>query len=92
MSGRAKDSPLQDRSHFMTPAEVAGVLRVDRKTATRWGLKNQLDCIRLPGQRGDRRFFRAEVNVLLAGGSREDARRAAEKARAELGLPPRTEP
>jgi excisionase family DNA binding protein len=49
---------------LMTPAEVAAVFRVDRKTVTRWAKAGKLSSIRTPG--GHRRFREAEVRGYLA--------------------------
>jgi excisionase family DNA binding protein len=57
------DSPL------LTPAEVAAAFRVDVKTVTRWAVAGRLRAVRTPGVKGPghRRYYRAEVEALLAG-------------------------
>lgn len=52
-----------DQPDLLTPAEVAGMFRVDPKTVTRWAKAGKLDCIRTLG--GHRRYRRAEVMALL---------------------------
>ena len=49
---------------FMTPAEVAGILRATPKTIARWAREGKLNSIRTPG--GVRRYPRSEVQALLA--------------------------
>jgi excisionase family DNA binding protein len=49
----------------LTPAEVAGVFRVDVKTVTRWANDGRLTSIRTLG--GHRRFRQDEVNAVLDG-------------------------
>lgn len=73
----------------MSPGQVAEMYGVDAKTASRWGTSGRLDCVRLADGAGHRRFFRAEVEALLAGAAPEEARAAAGRTRADLGLPPR---
>jgi excisionase family DNA binding protein len=51
---------------FLTPAEVAAAFRVDPKTVTRWAKAGKLTSIRTLG--GHRRYRKAEVDALLAGG------------------------
>jgi len=65
----------------MLRVEVAGLFRVDPVTISRWAKAEKLTCVKTPG--GWRRFFGAEVRALLAGESREAARKIglAEKAR-----------
>lgn len=53
---------MSDR--LLTPAEVAGLFRVDRKTVGRWAKNGRLRAIRTPG--GQNRFFASEINALLA--------------------------
>lgn len=55
---------MNDPSDLMTPGEVAVMFRVDPKTVTRWCQMGRISSIRTPG--GHRRFFRAEVEELLA--------------------------
>lgn len=50
---------------LLTPAEVADMWRVDPRTVTRWEKQGKLRAVKTPG--GTRRFYRAEVNALLAG-------------------------
>jgi excisionase family DNA binding protein len=46
-----------------TPAEVAGILRVDPRTVSRWAKQGLLPCFRTPG--GHRRFHREDVEKLI---------------------------
>ena len=55
----AENEPL------LTPAEVAGMFRVDPKTVTRWAKAGKLTSIRTLG--GHRRYRADEVRVLLEG-------------------------
>lgn len=50
---------------LLTPAEVAGLFRVDPKTVTRWAKAGKLTSIRTLG--GHRRYREGEVRALLAG-------------------------
>jgi excisionase family DNA binding protein len=52
---------------WLTPTEVAGRLRVDRSTVTRWAVSGKLPCVHV-GPYGRRRF-RASVISALAEGS-----------------------
>ncbi len=54
---------------LLTPAEVAGIFRVDPKTVTRWAKAGRISSIRTLG--GHRRYREAEVRALLAVGARE---------------------
>lgn len=57
---------------LLTAGEVAVRFRVDRKTVARWGSSGVVLSVRTPT--GFRRYFAVEVNALLRGESREDAR------------------
>lgn len=48
---------------LLTPREVAGLLRVDPKTVTRWARSGKLASIRTPG--GHRRYSESEVRAFL---------------------------
>lgn len=50
---------------LLTPAEVAGLFRVDPKTVTRWAKAGKLSSIRTLG--GHRRYLESEVKQLLDG-------------------------
>jgi excisionase family DNA binding protein len=50
---------------LLTPAGVAALLYVDRKTVTRWAQTGKLAFIRTPG--GHRRYLRSEVLAIRAG-------------------------
>lgn len=52
---------------LLTPAEVAGLFRVDPKTVTRWAKAGKLTSIRTLG--GHRRYRKSEVDSLLANRS-----------------------
>jgi excisionase family DNA binding protein len=53
-----------DAETLLTPAEVAGMFRVDPKTVTRWAKCGKLTSLRTLG--GHRRFRAAEVQALLS--------------------------
>lgn len=48
---------------LLTPAEVAGLFRVNPKTVTRWAARGDIRSIRTPG--GHRRFRESEVRARL---------------------------
>jgi excisionase family DNA binding protein len=48
---------------LLTPAEVAGLFRVDPKTVTRWANSGKLTSLRTLG--GHRRYRESEVRNLL---------------------------
>ena len=50
---------------LLTPAEVAGLFRVDPKTVTRWAKAGKLTSLRTLG--GHRRYREDEVRNLLGG-------------------------
>lgn len=52
-----------DGETLLTPAEVAGLFRVDPKTVTRWAKAGKLTSIRTLG--GHRRYRASEVHALL---------------------------
>ncbi len=54
-----------DTEPLLTPAEVAGMFRVDPKTVTRWSTAGKLTSIRTLG--GHRRYRADEVRQLLEG-------------------------
>lgn len=54
-----------DTEALLTPAEVAGLFRVDPKTVTRWANSGKLTCLRTLG--GHRRYRESEVRNLLGG-------------------------
>jgi len=54
-----------DTEPLLTPAEVAGMFRVDPKTVTRWSKAGKLTSIRTLG--GHRRYRADEVRQLLEG-------------------------
>ena len=51
------------QENLLTPAEVAGLFRVDPKTVTRWAKAGKLTSIRTLG--GHRRYKESEVKELL---------------------------
>jgi excisionase family DNA binding protein len=55
---------------LLTPAEVAGLFRVDPKTVTRWAQAGKISSIRTLG--GHRRFRQSEVKALLEAASEEE--------------------
>jgi excisionase family DNA binding protein len=63
---------------LLTPAEVAGLLRVDPKTVTRWADQGRFHSIRTLG--GHRRYSEVEIMAFLAG-SGQVPRRAPRAAR-----------
>jgi excisionase family DNA binding protein len=60
MTSRAVDAEA-----LLTPAEVAQLFRVDRKTVTRWANRGKLTSVRTLG--GHRRYRESEVRDLLGG-------------------------
>jgi excisionase family DNA binding protein len=54
-----------DTEALLTPAEVAGLFRVDPKTVTRWANCGKLTSGRTLG--GHRRYRESEVRNLLGG-------------------------
>lgn len=52
-----------DNDALLTPAEVAGMFRVDPKTVSRWAKAGKLSSIRTLG--GHRRYKASEVYALL---------------------------
>lgn len=52
-----------DAETLLTPAEVAGMFRVDPKTVTRWAQAGKLTSVRTLG--GHRRYRAAEVHALM---------------------------
>ena len=56
---------IAETDPLLTPAEVAGMFRVDPKTVTRWAKAGKLTSIRTLG--GHRRYRADEVRVLLEG-------------------------
>ncbi|MBO0715304.1 MAG: helix-turn-helix domain-containing protein [Acidimicrobiales bacterium] len=57
MADRSEDS-------LLTPAEVAAMFRVNRKTVTRWARAGKISAIRTPG--GHHRFWASEVRRYMA--------------------------
>lgn len=55
----------EEAEPLLTPAEVAGMFRVDPKTVTRWAKAGKLTSVRTLG--GHRRYIAAEVRALLEG-------------------------
>jgi excisionase family DNA binding protein len=55
---------LATGERLLTPAEVAGVFRVDPKTVTRWAAAGKLPGIRTPG--GHYRFDAAQIAEVVA--------------------------
>ena len=53
----------RDGERLLTPAEVAGLFRVDPKTVTRWAKAGKLGSIRTLGNH--RRYWESEVRRLL---------------------------
>jgi excisionase family DNA binding protein len=54
---------------LLTPAEVAGMFRVDPKTVTRWAQAGKLQSVRTLG--GHRRYRAVEIQDLLLANSPE---------------------
>ena len=50
---------------LLTPAEVAGRLRVDPKTLRRWALEYGLPCVKTLG--GHRRYRETDVDAIARG-------------------------
>lgn len=57
---------LSDDDDLMTPAEVAGLFRVDVKTVGRWALRGRIPSTKTLG--GHRRFRRGDVQAALENG------------------------
>lgn len=55
----------EEAEPLLTPAEVAGMFRVDPKTVTRWAKAGKLTSVRTLG--GHRRYIASEVRALLEG-------------------------
>ncbi len=53
-----------DTTQLLTAGEVAELFRVDPKTVGRWARIGRLRCIRTLG--GHRRYFKTDVDALLA--------------------------
>lgn len=51
------------RERFLTPLEVARMLRVDPKTVTRWCAAGKMPSIRTPG--GHRRIPESAIRAIL---------------------------
>lgn len=60
---RRSTLPEEENEKLLTPAEVAGLFRVDPKTVARWANSGRLTSIRTPG--GHRRFRESQVRALL---------------------------
>jgi excisionase family DNA binding protein len=56
-----EQEPVAER--LLTPAEVAGMLRVDPRTVSRWHRKGRIAGFRTPG--GQRRFRESDVRALM---------------------------
>jgi excisionase family DNA binding protein len=69
--GRAVTNRVVDTEALLTPAEVAGLFRVDPKTVTRWANSGKLTSLRTLG--GHRRYRESDVRNLLAGSVSEVA-------------------
>jgi excisionase family DNA binding protein len=67
MTPRTINTQRTDQARLLTPAEVAGVFRVDVKTVTRWANTGRISSIRTLG--GHRRFHQDEINTVLRGTS-----------------------
>ena len=63
--GDPMTSRAVDAEALLTPAEVAGLFRVDPKTVTRWANAGKLTSLRTLG--GHRRYRESEVRDLLGG-------------------------
>jgi excisionase family DNA binding protein len=63
MASTTSQNAAPEADYLLTPAEVAGMFRVDPKTVTRWAKAGRLRSIRTPG--GHRRFRESEVRALL---------------------------
>jgi excisionase family DNA binding protein len=54
-----------DGERLLTPAEVAGMFRVDPKTVAGWADRGRVTCIRLPG--GVRRYHARQFELMIRG-------------------------
>lgn len=55
---------------LLTPGEVADLFKVNSRTVARWANQGKLRVAWTPGAGegpGNRRYFRAEINALVAG-------------------------
>jgi len=52
---------------LLTTSEVADLFRVDRSTIRRWVDSGQLESITLPGDRGLKRYRRADIEAIIRG-------------------------
>lgn len=59
------DHLAREAEPLLTPAEVAAMFKVDRKTVTRWAKAGKLSAVRTLG--GHRRYLEREVRALLDG-------------------------
>lgn len=50
---------------LLTPAEVARIFRVSASSVTRWVREGHVPAIRLPGERGQIRIRRTDVELFL---------------------------
>lgn len=74
---------MDDLPAMLTPGELAGMLRVNAKTVTRWAVEGRIEAVRTPG--GHRRFPLAVVlSFLGAMGFDEEA---AENAVRNIRMP-----
>jgi excisionase family DNA binding protein len=65
-NGYAENMETQTQAEtWLTSAEVAAIVRVDRKTVARWAQAGKLESIRLPG--GQRRYALSVIRAWLAG-------------------------
>ena len=55
-----------EANDLLTPAEVANLFRVNRKTVTRWAQAGKISVVRTLG--GHRRFRRSEVEAQFRSG------------------------
>ncbi|MFH1650814.1 MAG: excisionase family DNA-binding protein [Chloroflexota bacterium] len=56
--------PEEDIRNLLTTGEVAGILAVSTGTVRRWHHEGKLKAYRI-GPRGERRFLRRDVGILL---------------------------
>jgi excisionase family DNA binding protein len=59
------DEKIDGGDPLLTPAEVADIFRVDRKTVTRWAAAGRVESIRTPG--GEYRIRRSVIEKQLRG-------------------------
>lgn len=80
-NGRVEEMPMtEDRTEWMTPGEVAAILRVDPKTVGRWAKQGKITYFRTPG--GHRRFLRKQIMEMIKDATQEPIGNSTSRSRA----------